>query len=95
MKRDTLENALFEISDSHIAEATQPKKKRKFYWLGAAAAILALVLVLNLLPKPNSAPHSDPPLVVHAHAVSESEGSRGLMRISTAGLFSAWSAKKS
>ena len=80
MKRDTLENALFEISDSHIAEAAQPKKKRKFYWLGAAAAILALVLVLNLLPKPNSAPHSDPPLVVHAHAVSESEGSRGLTR---------------
>lgn len=44
-----LSEALGEISDKHINEAIQPKKKRKFYWLGAVAASLAAVLLVVVL----------------------------------------------
>ena len=72
MKREILEQAMNEISDEFIAEAAAPKRKKKFYWLGAAAAVLALVLLVGMLPK------GDSPIfpAVHAKAVSLSEGSR-------------------
>lgn len=46
---ENLNEALNEISDKHLAEAIAPKKKttRKIYWLGAVAAMLALVIFLN------------------------------------------------
>ncbi len=51
MKRRKLEEALQEISDIHIAEATQLKKKR-LPWLGAVAAILVLVLIFQFVEIP-------------------------------------------
>ena len=43
---DKLTDALNEISDTHLQEAIQPKRKRRPYWLGAVAAVLAVVLLL-------------------------------------------------
>lgn len=45
--KETLANALNEISDRHIAEAAGAKKKRRPYWLCAAAAVLAAVILVN------------------------------------------------
>lgn len=59
--REKLAQALSFISDGHIAEAAGAKKKRLPYWIGAAAAILALVLLLN---------SSGLPLAMQAKAVS-------------------------
>lgn len=47
-----LSDALTEISDKHIQEAIHPKKKIKIYWLGAVAAILAVVLLIQYIPVP-------------------------------------------
>lgn len=45
---EKLNEALNEISDKHVAEAvTHKKKRRHFYWIGAVAAVLAVVLLLN------------------------------------------------
>lgn len=91
MKRDKIENAMHHISDSHIEEAMQVKKKpQPVYFMGAVAAILALVMALNWLPKP-TAPDPGSSLVVHAHAVSLSEGSRALTRDED---FEGWSAQR-
>lgn len=77
MKREQIENALNHISDTHIEEATQARRKpQRIYWLGAVAAVLALVMALNWLPKP-TAPDPGGSLVVHANAVSLSGGYRG------------------
>lgn len=53
--KQKLTDALNEISDTHIAEAAQPRKKRLLPWLGAIAAVLAVVLVVRLLPAPIAA----------------------------------------
>ena len=45
MKHEKLNDALNEISDSHIAEAAAPKKRSRLPWIGAVAAVLALVLL--------------------------------------------------
>lgn len=61
MKRKKLEQALEAIRDAHIAEAAEMKKKRKLPWLGAVAAILALVLFSRFV---------DIPMAITAKAVS-------------------------
>ena len=77
MKREKIENAMNHISDSHIEEAMETRRKPlRIYWVGAVAAVLALVMVLNWLPKP-TAPNPGGSLAVHANAVSLSEGFRG------------------
>lgn len=62
MKRKKLEQALSEISDKHIAEAAQTKKKRKLPWLGAIAAVLAVALIFKFV---------DIPMVIASEVVSE------------------------
>ena len=77
MKREHIENAMNHISDSHIEEAMEARRKpQRIYWVGAIAAVLALVMVLNWLPRP-SAPNPSGSLAVHANAVSLSGGYRG------------------
>ena len=46
---DKLKDALGYISEKHIAEAAAAKKRRKPYWLGAVAAALAVILVVNVI----------------------------------------------
>lgn len=60
---ERLSDALNEISDEHLAEAIRPKKKRKIHWLGAVAAMLAVVLLIQsgpaligLIPLPTAEP---------------------------------------
>lgn len=72
MKQERLTDALNEISDEHIAEAAAPKRTKKFYWLGAVAAVLVVVLLLKMLPGQGNLPLP----AVHAKAVSLSGGSR-------------------
>lgn len=52
--RNKLSEALDHISDSHIAEAATARKRHRPYWLGAVAAVLAVILLLNIgfLPAP-------------------------------------------
>lgn len=55
MNRETLETALSQVSDSHLAEALSPKKKRSpLPWLGAVAAILAVAILAGTLWQPLS-----------------------------------------
>ena len=42
--------ALGEISDKHLNEAIRPKRKSRIYWIGAAAAVLAVVLLAQSFP---------------------------------------------
>ena len=44
---EKLANALSFISDRHIAEAAGAKSRHRPYWIGAIAAILAVVLLMN------------------------------------------------
>lgn len=44
---EKLANALSFISDRHIAEAAGAKPRRRPYWIGAIAAILAVALLMN------------------------------------------------
>lgn len=45
MKRERLETALNEISDKHIAEAANKKKRVQLTWIGSMAAALAVVIL--------------------------------------------------
>ncbi len=67
MKRKKLSDALNEISDKHIAEAASAKKKRVLPWLGALAALLAAVILLN---------HLQIPMAIRAKAVSTASAPR-------------------
>lgn len=58
---DKLKEALQHISDGHIAEAAEAKKRRLPFLLGAIAAILAIVLLVN---------GTGIPMAVQAEAVS-------------------------
>ena len=66
MKRQKLEQALGEISDAHIREAAHMKKK-KLPWLGAVAAVLAVVLIFKSV---------DIPMAIAAEIVSEASPAR-------------------
>ncbi len=70
MKRKKLTDALEHISDDHIAEASRAKR-RKLPWVGAAAAILALVLVFRFV---------EIPMVIAAEVVSAASESRAAER---------------
>ena len=70
MKRKKLEEALSQISDKHIAEAALAKKKR-LPWLGAVAAVLALVLIFHFV---------DVPMAIASEVVSEVSEPRILSR---------------
>lgn len=59
MKREKLKEALNEISDQHIKEAAE--KKRRPWWIGTVAAALALVLFIFAISQP---------MVIRAKAVS-------------------------
>lgn len=53
MKHDKLAQALDEVRSEYIAEAAAPKKNRKpLYWLGAMAAVLAVVILITMLSGP-------------------------------------------
>lgn len=47
MKHEKLSQALNEISDTHIAEASVQKRKPRAAWISAVAAALALVILLH------------------------------------------------
>lgn len=66
MKRRKLEEALNEISGTHIAEAAQAKKKR-LPWLGAVAAVLALAVIFNFV---------DIPMAIASEVVSKASDPR-------------------
>ncbi len=66
MKRRKLEEAFSQISDQHIAEAARVKKKR-LPWLGAVAAVLAVVLIFKFV---------DVPMAIAAEVVSEAAAPR-------------------
>lgn len=61
---EKLAQALDYISEAHIAEAAAVKRKRRPYWLGAVAAVLAIVILLN---------SSGISLALQARAVSTAE----------------------
>lgn len=54
MKYEKLSDALEHISDRHIAEAVNHKRKR-FPWAAAVAAVLALCIVAGMLLRPGAA----------------------------------------
>jgi len=64
MKHEKLSQAMAQISDAHIAEAVTPKKRSLLPWIGAVAAVLALVLVLHI---------TGLPLAVQAKAVATAD----------------------
>lgn len=71
---EKLNNALNEISDKHLAEAENYKRNRRPLWVGAVAAVLALVIAISMIPilrpdanmesnptgNPNSTPNTTP-----------------------------------
>ena len=49
MKNEKLANAFNQVDDRYIAEAAAPKA-RKPYWIGAVAAVLALIIAISAIP---------------------------------------------
>ena len=64
MKHEKLAEALDQISDQHIAEAAGMKKRRRPYWIGGLAAVLALIVLAAALINP---------LALQAKAVSTAD----------------------
>lgn len=52
MKHKKFAEALNEVDDRYIAEAVKGKKRRKLYWVSAAAAMLALTLAIGAVARP-------------------------------------------
>lgn len=71
MDKDTLHTAMNEIGDRHLAEAATYKKRKYIPWLGAIAAVLALVLVLRFV---------ELPVAIQAKAVTLASESRAMER---------------
>lgn len=55
MKHEKLSRALDEISQAHISEAAQPKRRVKPLWLGAVAAVLAVAVLAATVFRPMTA----------------------------------------
>ena len=60
-----------EISDKHLAEAVTPRKKHTLRWVSAIAAVLAIVIAVNLLGQP---------MILRAQAVAVASESRAAKR---------------
>lgn len=54
MKHEQLAEAMGQISDAHISEASLPTRKFSRPWLGAVAAILAVALLVTALARPKT-----------------------------------------
>lgn len=52
MKRKQLDEALNQISDKHIAEAANKKKRRSITWIGSVAAALAVIILCLAVLRP-------------------------------------------
>lgn len=52
---EKLSDALNQISDSYVNEAAKAKKRKSFRWLGTIAAVLAVVILVNVFVNPISA----------------------------------------
>ncbi len=52
MKHEIIQDALNEISDTHITEAAQPKSRKRLYWMGPVAAVLAAAVLVSALFAP-------------------------------------------
>lgn len=61
MKHKKLNDALNEISDKYLEEAARGQKRKAPYWLGAVAAVLAVVLLLGFGLTPFMKPSGTPP----------------------------------
>ena len=69
MNRDQLQDALSHISDKHISEAAEPKKRRYAPWITAIAACLVLAIGLGiLLPR---LPGNDPDISIENPTVTQ------------------------
>ena len=52
MKREETEQALEQISDRHIQEAINPKRKKRTVWFSAVAAVAAVAVLIGVLAGP-------------------------------------------
>ncbi len=68
MKHEILSEALNELRDDYIKEASAPAKKRSFPWIAAIAAVLALAILLGALLPPAAPTASDPHLQEPPHS---------------------------
>lgn len=72
MKHEKIANALNAVSDTHIADAARLRKKRRTYrWVGAIAAALVLVLLLQGI---------NIPAIIRAEAISTAADPRIMKR---------------
>lgn len=69
--RNYLSEAMNQISDAHISEAALARRNRRPYWLGAVAAVLAVVLLFQA---------GNLPMAVQANAISLVPESRAATR---------------
>ena len=72
---EKLQDALSYISDRHIAEAAKSRKQRKYFTLGAIAAVLVIALTIGLLFPFSSSPQAEDPLVRNPASPSEASPS--------------------
>lgn len=59
--------ALEQVSDKHIAEAAKTRRRKKLYWISAAAAVLAVAVVIATLSGP---------MAISAEALARAEDAR-------------------
>ena len=52
MKHEKLAEALDQISEKHVAEAANARKRHRPYWLGAVAAVLAILILVFSVDAP-------------------------------------------
>lgn len=50
MKNEKIADALSEIDDRYLTEASSPRRNRP-YWIGAVAAVLAIILTVSFFPR--------------------------------------------
>lgn len=53
---EKINEAMGQISDAHLQEAEHYQKRRRPWWIGAAAAVLAVILAVSALPGNQSTP---------------------------------------
>ena len=60
MKNKKIAEALNEIDDRYLNDATKPHVRRP-YWIAAVAAVLAVIITISVLPGPSSEPNLEIP----------------------------------